>query len=287
MAPSVRYSIIAASCIAGAAVLVWGGYVVLSDIPWTAKGDIRRAMWEEERKTPVEDTGPIPPKGEYFEQHASLPLAISNEDFEQELEDFEGLVLDAREIEEVAIGRFPNSLHIRYADIREGRWRELPTDKNIYVFCYSGVRGEIVATFLRERGIVAQYLEEGAVDWVEQGGRWDGDIDFYGVYTDLRYHGFLNGAAWQAALAKQPALVDTRAAHRYKESHVQGSVSLPFEYTPTPRLDAFIRALPRGKPIVTLCDDLSSCFDATLAGMRLEKAGHPFLGMRSVKDMWQ
>jgi len=71
----------------------------------------------------------------FFNTHQNKNLFITNEDFKNKIASSinDYLVLDALEDIEYENGSFPNSLHIRFADLKAGRWLELPADKFIYV----------------------------------------------------------------------------------------------------------------------------------------------------------
>ncbi len=242
----------------------------------TARDDIRDALWEEDQRTPIRDTGAVLPESEFFRKNSSLPLAISHADFQRELEAGKTFVLDAREPEERAIGRLPGSGHIRFGDLREGGWRDLPRDTVVTVVCYSGVRGELVARFLRSRGIVARYIEQGAVEWVADGGSWEGEIDFYGHYDDPRFRTFLPP---EALCHRDAVLVDARPAYKFDERHLPGAKRVLIGYATTPEADRMLSAIPARRPVILVCDEYSSCFDATIAALRLQVRGHPFIGL--------
>lgn len=209
---------------------------------------------------------------------ASTPLAASNEEFAAARGRDDAFALDAREDEENAYGRLPGSVHHRFADLVAGDWILLPTDRAVYVICWSGIRGKEVAEFLRGKGIAARYLEKGASGWVAGGGAWDGKISFLDVYTDERYRIVLTKQKVEEAVAAGAVLVDSRPTAAFAAGHVPGSYSLPVIYTPTAKMPEALGAIPKGAPVVTVCDDFVSCFDAKIGGVKLEKDGHVFLG---------
>jgi len=107
----------------------------------------------------------------FYNDNQNANIILSNQEFQNSLNQAPDnyLVLDAREDIEFANGNFPASTHIRFADLKAGRWIELPKDKFVYVICWSGIRGKEVAEFLRTKKIVAAYLENGAKGWVDAG----------------------------------------------------------------------------------------------------------------------
>ncbi len=225
----------------------------------------------------------------YFHDNETLPLDISNEDFAA-IESAGPFVLDAREDEEVEIGRYPGSAHVRLADLLDGAFANVPRDRTVYVLCWSGIRGNQVASFLRDHGIVARYLTDGAEGWVAFGGTWEGGIKLSSVYSAPQYARTLTADETAAAVENGAVLVDSRDAERIAGKPLatavgvvspdgeNGSIAISAIFTPTARLDAALALVPAGAKAITVCDDFVSCFDAKLVGIRLEKRGHAFLG---------
>lgn len=214
----------------------------------------------------------------FFVNNQNLPLAISNEDFEALRVSSNPFVLDAREDEEYDIGHYPDAQHTRFADLVAGQWTELPTDEVVYVFCWSGMRGQELAEFLREKGILARYFENGANSWVEWGGTWEGGIKFSSVYGDDRYTDTLSTVETHEFVDQGAVLVDARRQDAYAKSHIEGSMNITIFFTPTDVLEQLLAEVPPDSRVITICDDYISCFDAKIAGVKLEKRGHTFLG---------
>lgn len=215
----------------------------------------------------------------YWNNFAEESLSISNDHFTSTLK-LNGamLVLDARENIEFENGHFPNATHIRFADLKAGRWIELPTDRPIYVFCWSGIRGKEVTEFLRTKKISAQYLETGASGWFEYGGAWDGDISFLKVYTEDRYTKVFTTNEINNQIKNNVTLVDTRSPNKFAIWHIPGSVNIPLMSTPSILIDQAFAQIPPNSKIITVCDGYVNCFDAKLTGVELERRGHTFLG---------
>ncbi len=209
---------------------------------------------------------------------STQPLAITNEEFASVLASGDAFVLDAREDEENAYGRLPGSTHVRFADLVAGDWISLPTDRAVYVLCWSGIRGKEVAEFLRSKDIQARYLESGADGWVKDGGKWEGAIAFQTAYPEERYRIVLDKKQVQKAIENGTVLVDSRPRAAYDAWHIPGSYSFPVIYTPSAKLPEVMAAIPRTASIITVCDDFVSCFDARIGGIKLEHEGHVFLG---------
>lgn len=206
-------------------------------------------------------------------------LSISNQEFQTVLNNNSSpYILDAREDEEVEIGRFPGSTHIRFADIQAGRWIDVPTDQPVYVLCWSGMRGKDVAEFLRTKNIQSRYIENGASGWVANKGKWDGEINFTSKYGSDHYKRVLTTDETKQKQKDGAFLVDSRMPSQYNKHHMEGSINIPMIYTPTSKIESELARVPAGAPVITVCDDFISCFDAKVTGIKLEKRGHEFLG---------
>lgn len=222
---------------------------------------------------------PIDPSA-FFAENVNLPISTTNEAFAA-LESTQPFILDARENEEYDIGHYPNSTHIRFADLLNGDWQKLPTDQVVYAFCWSGIRGKMVADFLRTKNIVAQYFESGADGWVKDGGTWDGEIAFSSKYSAEQYKKLFTSAEVHAAVDAGTLLIDTRQKADYDEAHIEGSINISAIFTPSVELAYQIANVSPGASIITICNDFVSCFDAKIVGIRLETLDHTFLGRYS------
>jgi rhodanese-related sulfurtransferase len=214
----------------------------------------------------------------FYENNSSLPAEISNDEFKNVISAGNVFVLDAREDEEFEIGNFPQSTHIRFADLIAGEWIKLPIDRTIYVFCWSGMRGEETAKYLRSKKILARYIENGADGWVAAGGTWNGGIKFSSKYGEERYTIVFNLDEVKQFMENGVIVVDSRPAEKYNKRHIPDSINIPIIYTPTGKMGEVLGQVPAGKKVITVCDDFVSCFDAKVTGIKLEKLGHEFLG---------
>ncbi|MBU0981243.1 hypothetical protein KKC94_00970 [Patescibacteria group bacterium] len=216
----------------------------------------------------------------YFQQNSDVPLSITNEDFDAILNSGRSdyIVLDARENLEYNNGHFPGALHIRYADLQAGKWIELPEDKTVFVFCWSGIRGQEVAEFLRTKNIVAVYLKGGASDWVAYGGAWEGNINFSQQYSEDRYKVIYSTNQVRNYVKDGVVLVDTREPWVYDSYHIEGSVNIPTMYIPSVDYEDAFNQVPPGSTVITVCDEYVNCFDAKITGVELESRGYTFIG---------
>ncbi len=217
---------------------------------------------------------------DFKENNKNKSLSVSNKEFKKiinsDASDY--IVLDAREDLEHENGYFPGSLHIRFADLKAGRWIELPDDKIIYVFCWSGIRGKEVAEFLREKNLIASYVENGANGWVEFGGKWLGNIKFGEKYTDEKYKKIFSTSQVRDKVENGVFLVDSREPWKFEDSHIAGSVNIPIMHTPTESLAETFAQVPANSTVITICDGYVNCFDAKITAVELEERGHVFLG---------
>jgi len=209
----------------------------------------------------------------YLSDNPDTLLFISNDEFAA-LDTGTVLLLDAREDEEYEIGNYPGSTHIRFADLLAGHWIDLPTDQEIIVICWSGIRGQEVAEFLRSKNLAARYLEDGANGWVTYGGYWEGEISFLKVYSAERHTITFETDEVRDYVSNGVLLIDSRD----NDQPIRGGVNISTIFTPTAEFDELFAQIPPGSTVITVCDGFMNCFDAKLTGIKLEKRGHTFLG---------
>ncbi len=91
-------------------------------------------------------------------------MQITPEQVRERLDAGEPLVLlDCRELDELAICALPNAVHIPMRQT-PGRLGELPRDRPVVVYCHHGVRSLQVAAFLREHGLPDAVSMAGGID---------------------------------------------------------------------------------------------------------------------------
>lgn len=216
----------------------------------------------------------------FFETHKNTPLSISDVDFKaiinSNTQNF--FILDAREDVEFENGHFPNATHIRMADLKSSEYQKLPTDKFVYVFCWSGIRGKEVAEFLRDKGVLGIYLENGANGWYTSGGDWLGSIKFTEKFTAPKFQKVFSTEEVQKYVSEGIVLVDSREPEKFKQSHIKGALNISMLFTPTANLETVFEQVPAHSKVIAICDDYVNCFDAKVTGVELEKRGQEFLG---------
>ncbi|MGJ3509218.1 molybdopterin-synthase adenylyltransferase MoeB [Enemella sp. A6] len=85
----------------------------------------------------------------------------------QRLERGDVVVVDVREAEERAVGEIAGSIWMPKDDLLAGRWQELPTDRDVVLYCRSGVRsGECLAKLRAEGYPRADHLAGGIRAWI-------------------------------------------------------------------------------------------------------------------------
>lgn len=216
----------------------------------------------------------------FYDENQDRNILISNQEFKNVTESGKNgyFILDARENIEFENGNFPGSKHVRFADLKAGRWIEIPKDKFVYVLCWSGIRGKEVAEFLRTKKIVSSYLENGANGWVKFGGTWDGNIKFGEKYNEPRYQKVFTTDEAKRKSRDGVIFVDSREPYKFSKSQIAGSVNIPIMHTPTINLENVFNQVPEDKSVITVCDEYVNCFDAKITGVELERRGHEFLG---------
>jgi NADPH-dependent 2,4-dienoyl-CoA reductase/sulfur reductase-like enzyme/rhodanese-related sulfurtransferase len=75
------------------------------------------------------------------------------------------VLVDVRTRAEVAAGTIPGAIHVEVDGLR-GRLDELPRDKDLLLFCQSGLRSYVAARLLTQRGFRARNLAGGYKRWL-------------------------------------------------------------------------------------------------------------------------
>ncbi len=216
----------------------------------------------------------------FFETNKGVPNVISNQELKTLIQsknsDF--VVLDVRENIEYELGHIPGANHIRMADLMNDGWLALPNNKFVIVACYSALRGSEATDFLRQRGIVARFIEEGIEKWIEVGGNWTGESKLQNRYREHQHKKRFTTPEFQKFVNDGAVIVDARPADVFALGHLPNSLNFPLLFAPSAQLESLKKQIPERRQIVIVCDDHWSCFSGFLAGIELEKTGRQFLG---------
>lgn len=73
-------------------------------------------------------------------------------------------IIDVREDEEVAVGKIPQSMHIKLSTLPE-RYEELDKDKEYIMVCRSGRRSYAASEYLADLGYKVKNMDGGMLKW--------------------------------------------------------------------------------------------------------------------------
>ena len=98
-------------------------------------------------------------------------ITLNANDFEKAIADSSAIILDVRTADEYSGGHIPNAINIdlsspNFPDEAESR---LPKYRTIAVYCKNGVRSQMAATLLANRGYNIIYLHGGISEWIKAG----------------------------------------------------------------------------------------------------------------------
>jgi rhodanese-related sulfurtransferase len=110
---------------------------------------------------------------DYFERRGALE-PVGGEELLRRVRSGDVTVLDVRPSEEYRAGHIPGAISIPVAELKK-RLAELPTNREIVAYCrgpYCVMAVEAVE-LLRKKGLRAERMEQGVVDWRARGWRLD------------------------------------------------------------------------------------------------------------------
>ena len=110
---------------------------------------------------------------DYFQQRGTME-PVEGDELMRRVRKGDVTVLDVRPREEYAAGHIPGALSIPVGELA-ARLKELPRNREIIAYCrgpYCVMAVEAVA-LLRKKGLAAQRMEHGIVDWRARGWRVD------------------------------------------------------------------------------------------------------------------
>lgn len=216
----------------------------------------------------------------FFEKNKNSNIKITNNELKKILDwdNQDYIILDSREDMEYENGHIPNSTHIRFADIKDGKWSEITKNKYIVVICWSGMRGKEVAEYLRDKNIVSRYLENWVDGWVEFEWSWQWEVKFSKIYGKNNYTLVYTTTQVKQKSKEGVVLIDSRSSEKYASKHIDGSINISMMSTPSNKVDEVFWVISKGTRIIVICDEYINCFDAKITGIELEKRWAIFLG---------
>ena len=96
---------------------------------------------------------------------------LNANDFEKAIANTSAIILDVRTADEYSGGHIPNAINIDLSSpnfLHEAESR-LPKYRTIAVYCKNGVRSQMTATLLANRGYNIIYLQGGISEWINAG----------------------------------------------------------------------------------------------------------------------
>lgn len=203
----------------------------------------------------------------------------------------DALILDVRSADDYAAGHVQGAINVPYGvDVAEAL-DKIPTDKTVYVYCYSGQTASQTMFLLRlagkqainvsggfdngiskEEGVDAVLTTEPAT-FGEETYEVDADIkaavENYYKQTAKETYGKNNISAAQVAelmenSADEICIVDLRSAEDYAAGHIEGAINLPYGKGMQESFDI----LPTDKTLILQCYSGQTA-SQTMAGLRV------------------
>lgn len=180
----------------------------------------------------------------------------------------EYLVVDIREDYAFEAGRVPNSIHMRFGDLINGRWETLLPYKDtpIFVVCYLGVTGTLAIDFLEKRGFTELYRP---VEGIFYAKRTEPDFPLDGKLATLSTKA-VTKSAMEEAVKEGVDIIDLRSPDHYSQS-------LPFvinyrnfrQFRTSENNKHFLDSLPKDEEYILICDSSISCYQADVMTLDL------------------
>jgi len=213
-----------------------------------------------------------------------IPVETLRQVVEQQEWSDRTLLVDIREAEEREVGQIDaTTTWLRYGDLIHGGSAQLPHDKDILVICWTSIRGEEIATWLRNHGFARAYAILGGLQgdtdpkvtgWIDAGLPWRGHTKWSDVF------GKSFTMSVQEAKKKFDAkatVIDITSASHYAAGHIPGSLRLDFESAPTSEVDRVMGLVPEKADLLIVCNGYVNCFYAKILGIRLSRLGRSFV----------
>ncbi len=194
------------------------------------------------------------------------------------------LLIDIREAEEREVGNIDaTTTWIRYGDLINGQAETLPHDKDILVICWTSLRGQEIATWLRAHGFPRAYAIQGGLQgdintpsqpgWIDAGLPWQGHTRWSQVFAPS-YSISLDEA--KKKFDAKAIVIDVTSPKDYADGHLPGALSLPLETTTTAEVNRVISLVPPKADLLIYCNSYVNCFYAKIIGIRLQRLGRTY-----------
>ena len=196
------------------------------------------------------------------------------------------LLLDIREPEEREVGAInATSTWMREGDVRNGGIALLPRDKDILVICWTSLRGQEIATLLRQHGIPTAYAIQGGLQgalepeghgWIPDGLPWKGDTKWSTAFAPFDYPKIVSLSVAKQWYDNHAIILDVREPESFQQAHLTGAISLPLQLAPSSLVSATLSRLPpvTSTPILVYSDGYINSFYAKVLGLRLLRLGY-------------
>jgi rhodanese-related sulfurtransferase len=164
-----------------------------------------------------------------------------------------------------------------------GQAETLPHDKDILVICWTSLRGQEIATWLRAHGFPRAYAIQGGLQgdinmpsqpgWIDAGLPWRGHTRWSQVFAPS-YSMSLDEA--KKKFDNKATIIDVTSPKDYADGHLLGALSLPLETTTTAEVNRIISLVPPTADLLIYCNSYVNCFYAKVLGIRLQRLGRTY-----------
>lgn len=251
----------------------------------------RLTKWQAKIDAEVRDIWKIyaPVYGAKSEFKASKTLESSAQmvtwnEFEKTTAGEKPLILDIRDTYPYERGRIPGSIHIRFAELIRGDWKNIEEykDRPILLVCYVGTTGSIASQFLDKRGFSNLYQLEGGVNQallIDRSVPFEGDVS---LPKDPRVLHYLPEIEVIEEIDKGAQIIDMRNPDGLKTNTSYEITNTLFRDSMTQEeIDAYITTLELQTPYIFLCEGSLSCFSAEMMVYDLDRHKYNAFGITS------
>jgi len=208
---------------------------------------------------------------------------ISWTDFVKIADGTDYLLLDIRDRNAFEAGRFTSSMHMNFSDLLRGRWQELTDYKNtpIFITCFFGTTGTIVADFLAAQGFTQLYIP---LDGLRETVGRDQGVPFEGsVFPTENYFTIIQRLSLEQILTTGDGahqVIDLRSPTQYDEPTPTTPTHQHYrEFATEPERSAFLQTLSATQQHVLMCNSELSCYHAEMMYLDTINSGINTLGI--------